>query len=174
MVPHELQPTRFLCPCDFSGTNSGVDCHFLLEEPNPGIKPASLALAGGFFTIEPPGKSLRTCLLCQSQFNQALTLLCQIFKASYLGSVVNEQSWFFFLVHISVAVSLHRMLFPWILVELKLPSLRSMLRDALLTGLPKISRSSCHLPSLCFLFSQPSLHPQSFHMSTSLLPVLSL
>ena len=92
MVPHELQPTRFLCPCDFSGKNSGVDCHFLLEEPNPGIKPASLALAGGFFTIEPPGKSLRTCLLCESQFNQALTLLCQIFKASYLGSVVNEQS----------------------------------------------------------------------------------
>ena len=24
--------------------------------PNPGIKPASLALAGGFFTTEPPGK----------------------------------------------------------------------------------------------------------------------
>ena len=24
--------------------------------PNPGIKPVSLALAGGFFTTEPPGK----------------------------------------------------------------------------------------------------------------------
>ena len=24
--------------------------------PNPGIEPASPALAGGFFTIEPPGK----------------------------------------------------------------------------------------------------------------------
>ena len=24
--------------------------------PDPGIEPASLALAGGFFTIEPPGK----------------------------------------------------------------------------------------------------------------------
>ena len=26
--------------------------------PNPGIKPASPALAGGFFTTEPPGKPL--------------------------------------------------------------------------------------------------------------------
>ena len=108
------------------------------------------------------------------QFNQALTLLWQIFKASYLGSMANEQSWFFFLGCISVAVSLHRMFFPRILVELNLPSLRSMLREALLIGLPKIFRSACHLSSLGFLFSQPSLHPQSFHISTSLLPVSSL
>ena len=26
--------------------------------PDPGIKPASLALAGGFFTVEPPGEPL--------------------------------------------------------------------------------------------------------------------
>ena len=32
--------------------------------PNPRIKPESLALAGGFFTTEPPGKSLlRSCLI---------------------------------------------------------------------------------------------------------------
>ena len=32
--------------------------------PNPGIKPASLALAGRFFAIEPPGKpmSVRVCV----------------------------------------------------------------------------------------------------------------
>ena len=29
---------------------------FLGDLPNPGIKPLSLALAGGFFTPEPPGK----------------------------------------------------------------------------------------------------------------------
>ena len=28
--------------------------------PNPGIEPASPALAGGFFTTEPPGKPLLT------------------------------------------------------------------------------------------------------------------
>ena len=27
-----------------------------VDLPDPGIKPASLALAGGFFTTEPPGK----------------------------------------------------------------------------------------------------------------------
>ena len=33
-------------------------CHFLLQGifPNTGIEPVSPALAGGFFTAEPPGK----------------------------------------------------------------------------------------------------------------------
>ena len=54
-----LQPTRLLYPWDFSCTNTGVGCHFLLQGdlPDPGIKPTSLtsptppALAGEFFTI---------------------------------------------------------------------------------------------------------------------------
>ena len=29
---HGLQPTRLLCPWDFSGKNTGVGCHFLLQE----------------------------------------------------------------------------------------------------------------------------------------------
>ena len=29
---------------------------------NPGIEPASLALAGRFFTAEPPGKPLKSCV----------------------------------------------------------------------------------------------------------------
>ena len=28
---HGLQPIRFLCPWDFSGKNTGVGCHFLLQ-----------------------------------------------------------------------------------------------------------------------------------------------
>ena len=39
---------------------SGLPFHTLGDLPNPGIKPTSLAspaLAGGFFTIVPPGKS---------------------------------------------------------------------------------------------------------------------
>ena len=50
-----------LCPCDFPGKNTGVGCHFLLQgilltrgiEPT---SPLSFALAGRFFTTEPPGK----------------------------------------------------------------------------------------------------------------------
>ena len=42
----------------FPGKNTGVGCHFLLQGIflNPGGKPASPAMAGGFFTAEPPGK----------------------------------------------------------------------------------------------------------------------
>ena len=31
LQPHGLQPTRFLCPWDFPGKNTGVGCHFLLQ-----------------------------------------------------------------------------------------------------------------------------------------------
>ena len=53
-----------LGPWDFPGKSVGVGCHFLLlqippqESPDPGTEPVSPALAGGFFTTEPPGKPL--------------------------------------------------------------------------------------------------------------------
>ena len=42
----------------FPGKNTTVGCHFLLQGifRNPGMEPMSPALAGGLFTIEPPGK----------------------------------------------------------------------------------------------------------------------
>ena len=56
--PHGLKPTRFLCPWNSPGKNTGAGCHFLLQGnlPDPGIKHVSLALAGGFFTTEALGK----------------------------------------------------------------------------------------------------------------------
>ena len=61
--PCGLQPTTLLCPWDFPAENTGVGCHFLLQGISliPGMKPASLvspALAGRFFTTEPPGNPL--------------------------------------------------------------------------------------------------------------------
>ena len=52
-------PARLLSPCGFPGKNTeGV----VLPSPgdllNPGIKPVSLALAGGSFTTESPGKPI--------------------------------------------------------------------------------------------------------------------
>ena len=55
LQPHELYSARLLCSWNFPGKNTGVGCHFL---PDPGIEPTSPALAGGFFTTEPPGKLL--------------------------------------------------------------------------------------------------------------------
>ena len=39
--PHGLQHARLLCPWDFPGKNTGVGCHFLLQEifPTQGSKP---------------------------------------------------------------------------------------------------------------------------------------
>ena len=31
LQPHGLQPAKLLCPWDFPGKNTGVDCHFLLQ-----------------------------------------------------------------------------------------------------------------------------------------------
>ena len=42
--PHGLQPARLLCPWDFSGKNTEVSCHFLLQEifPTQGLNPGRL------------------------------------------------------------------------------------------------------------------------------------
>ena len=53
-----MDHARLLCPWDFPGKNTGVGSHFLLQGnlPDPGIELMSPALAGRFFTTEPPGK----------------------------------------------------------------------------------------------------------------------
>ena len=60
---HALQPARFLCPWNFPGKDTGVELPFPPQGdlPDPGIEPVSpvaLALAGGFFTTEPPRKPM--------------------------------------------------------------------------------------------------------------------
>ena len=35
LQPHGLQPARLLCPWNFPGKNTGVGCHFLLQEIFP-------------------------------------------------------------------------------------------------------------------------------------------
>ena len=51
--PFGLEPTRLLCPWDSSGKNTGVGCHFLLQEifptreSNPVLQPRSPALRTG-------------------------------------------------------------------------------------------------------------------------------
>ena len=56
--PHGLESARLLCPWNSPGKNTGVGCRFLLQGdlPDPGIEPASPAVAGGFFVAEPSGK----------------------------------------------------------------------------------------------------------------------
>ena len=70
LQPCGLQPVRLFCPWDFPGKNTGVGCHFLLHRifPDPGIELTSPALAGRFFTTEPPGKPYCTPLLYFSRY----------------------------------------------------------------------------------------------------------
>ena len=65
--PHELQPTRHLHPWDFPGKSTRQEYWSGLSFPtpgdlsNPGVKPAApalSALAGRFFTTEPPAEPL--------------------------------------------------------------------------------------------------------------------
>ena len=54
--PHGLQPASLLYPWDFPGKKhwSGLPFPSSGDLPDPGIGPASPALAGGFFIPEPP------------------------------------------------------------------------------------------------------------------------
>ena len=60
--PHGLRPAVLPCPWDFPGKNTEVGGHFPSpgDLPYPGIEPMSPALAGGFFTTEPAGKSFKS------------------------------------------------------------------------------------------------------------------
>jgi len=55
---HRLEPARLLHPWNFPGKNTGVGCHFLLQKIFQNNELESPALAGGFFTTEPPGNTL--------------------------------------------------------------------------------------------------------------------
>ena len=64
------QPARLLCPQDFSNSNTGVGCHFLLLGifPNQGSNPCLLYCTRILFTNETPGKSLIPDTMCYILF----------------------------------------------------------------------------------------------------------
>ena len=58
LQPHGLWPAWLPCSWGFSGKDTGVGCHFLLQGifPTQGSSPRFPAWTGRFFTTEPPGK----------------------------------------------------------------------------------------------------------------------
>ena len=56
--PHNLQPSRLLCPQNFPGQNTGVGCHSCLQGnlPDPGTEPGYPALQVDSLPSEPPRK----------------------------------------------------------------------------------------------------------------------
>ena len=69
--PHELLPTRLLCPWDSPGKNTAVGCYALLQGIflTQGLNLWFLwlsCIAGGFFTTEPLGKSANSMVEVKS------------------------------------------------------------------------------------------------------------
>ena len=64
LQPHELWPTRLLCPWDFPGKNTGVVCHFLLWGifPTEGLNMCLLNWQMDSLPLVPPGKHEDTFL----------------------------------------------------------------------------------------------------------------
>ena len=65
LQPHELYPTRFLCPWDFPGKNTGVGCHSLSSNRSSRTRnricvSCGSCIAGRFFIAEPLGKALKS------------------------------------------------------------------------------------------------------------------
>ena len=79
--------TRLLCPWDFSGKNTGVDCHFLFQGNfNPGIEPSSPvspAWKEGSLPVELSGKPIAT-----AKSLQLCPTLCDPIDGSPPGSSV--------------------------------------------------------------------------------------
>ena len=77
--PHGLQPTRFPCPWDSPGTNTGVGCHFfpqgifLAQKLNPCL--LCLLHCRLFFTAESPGKPKREIYIWDKVFKRKYLIL---------------------------------------------------------------------------------------------------
>ena len=91
LQPHELQPTRLLCSWNYPSKNTGVGCHFLLQGIylTQGLNLSLLwlpALAGGFFTTEPPGKSYFTSVFSLPE-DQLFKSFDQVISPNYCISL---------------------------------------------------------------------------------------
>ena len=68
--PQALQPTRLLHPWDFPGKNTGVGCHFLLQEifPTQGLNPGLLHCRQMLYHLSHPKTCQTTiCIICVKQ-----------------------------------------------------------------------------------------------------------
>ena len=84
--PVGLQPTRLLCPWYFSDKNTGMGCHFLLQEifPTQGLEPASpvfTALQADYLLTEPSGKPYTHRLKAQDKESPFMRLRCPAMAA---------------------------------------------------------------------------------------------
>ena len=79
LITPGLSCARVLSPWGFPGKNSRVSCHFFSpgDLPNPGIKPTSPTLAGGFFTTSHQGRLLQLQMIKRKR-KKKLHSICKV------------------------------------------------------------------------------------------------
>ena len=81
LQPYELQPSRFLCPWDSPGKNTGMGCHallrgiFLTQGSNPHLLHL-LHWQTGSLSLAPPGKPLQDHVAATAKSFQSCPTLC--------------------------------------------------------------------------------------------------
>ena len=81
-------PARLLYPWNFPDKNTGVGCHFLLQGIflTQGSNLVSPALAGGFFTILPPGKPIHSADMHHINSSKNRNSFLYMWTEKFLGS----------------------------------------------------------------------------------------
>ena len=91
---HVLCPPGLLCPWDYPIKNPGVGCHFLLQRISTEIE-LEAALAGRFFTSEPPGQPKQSTTLDHSIWSHHFMGNVKTVVPSLHGKCENCQTLFF-------------------------------------------------------------------------------
>ena len=91
--PHELQPTRFLCPWDFPGKNTVMDRHSLLQGifPTQGSNLCILHWQADSLLSKPPGKPIETFILLGNN-ETSLLLTLYVLSLSFPNALPSASS----------------------------------------------------------------------------------
>ena len=110
--PHGLQTTRLLRPWDFSGKNTGVGCISFSRASSRHRDQSAISciscIAGGFFTTEPPGKSISKtwkqpkCLSIDGTVVKNLPLMQETHKRCTFNLWVGKIPWAGMATHSSI------------------------------------------------------------------------
>ena len=99
---HRLQPARLLCPWDFPGNSTGVDCHFLLQWifPNQGSNPGLPPCRQTLYSLSHQGRLGYVCILHSiPMWGGRWFLHTKKFLDTNLVSCNTTQFWYYLLIH---------------------------------------------------------------------------
>ena len=134
LQPHGLQPTRLLCPWNFSCKNTGVGCHFLFQGifPTQGLNTHLLSLLQWQVNSLPLGRlgSPKQPLLQFSSVAQLCLTLCNPMDYSTPGLPIHHWSLLKLMPIESVMPPNHLILCRPLLLPSNFPSIRDFSNES--------------------------------------------